>query len=139
MNSLTFECPFTHLFADDSVLEVASLHSSLCSVAKGSEDTPLTTDKMWDVETGSLTDSSELGLFAGIVKRKTVLKKGRKPRVSHWKKYWVQIWGTNMLYYPSKNSRAAQRSDVSRRCFWYLSKELYILTRMETFAKEPGF
>lgn len=98
---------------DDSVLETNSLHSSLCSVSKCIDEVSLSNDGMWDSETGSLTDASELGLFAGIVKRKTVLKKGRKPNISSWKKFWVQIWGTNLLYYPAKNSRASQRSDVS--------------------------
>ena len=53
-------------------------------------------------------------IVTGILRRKTVLKKGRKPHVSSWKKFWVQIWGTNILYYPAKNSRASQRSDVSK-------------------------
>ncbi|XP_067940147.1 ras-specific guanine nucleotide-releasing factor RalGPS1-like [Watersipora subatra] len=102
--------PQRHLI-DDSVLEEASLHSSLCSVTKSFDDNPHSTEKMWDAETASNTDGSDLGLFAGIVKRKAILKKGRRPRVSHWKKFWVQIWGTNILYYPCKSSKATQRSD----------------------------
>jgi len=94
-----------------SVLEVASIHSSMGSVSKSVDDTSLSAERMW--ETDSAADSSDLGLFAGILKRKTVLKKGRRPRVSSWKRFWVQIWGTNLLYYVAKNSRAAQRSDVS--------------------------
>lgn len=100
------------MFADDSVLEVASLHSSICSVTRGSDS--LSPEKMWDVETDSFSENSDLDLFAGVLKRKTVLKKGRKPRVSQWKKYWVQIWGTNLLYYSAKTSKATQRSEVSR-------------------------
>jgi len=95
--------PQRHLI-DDSVLEVSSLHSSLCSVTRSTDDNNshylITSDKMWDADTASLNDSSELGLFAGILKRKTVLKKGRKPHVSSWKKFWMQIWGTNIYTIP---------------------------------------
>ena len=42
-------------------------------------------------------------MFESPVKRKCIMKNFRKPRFSHWKSYWLQLIGGNILiYYPIK-------------------------------------
>lgn len=41
--------------------------------------------------------------FQGCVRRKTILKDGRKPAVASWQRYWVQIWANSLVYFPPKS------------------------------------
>lgn len=50
----------------------------------------------------------------GCVRRKTVLKDGRKPTVSSWQRYWLQIWTTSLVYFSPKSFKGQQRSDFKR-------------------------
>ena len=40
--------------------------------------------------------------FQGCVRRKTMLKDGRKPAVASWQRYWLQIWANSLVYFPPK-------------------------------------
>lgn len=41
--------------------------------------------------------------FQGFVRRKTILKEGRKISLSSWQRYWLQISGNRLLFYASKS------------------------------------
>jgi len=41
----------------------------------------------------------------GCVRKKSVLKDGRRPAVSSWQRYWVQLSGPNLLFYQPKHLR----------------------------------
>lgn len=41
--------------------------------------------------------------FQGCVRRKTLLKDGRKPAVASWQRYWLQIWANSLVYFPPKS------------------------------------
>lgn len=68
-----------------------------------------------------LTDTDEFSedmgmqcVLQGCLRRKTVLKDGRKPAVSSWQRYWVQLWATYLVYYPPKSFKGSERSDFKQ-------------------------
>lgn len=49
--------------------------------------------------------------FQGFVRRKTILKDGRKISLSSWQRYWLQISGNILVFYASKSFKGTSRSD----------------------------
>lgn len=50
----------------------------------------------------------------GCVRRKTILKHGRKPAVASWQRYWLQIWASSLAYFSPKSFKGNQRCDFKR-------------------------
>lgn len=107
---------------DDSVLEEESpCASSDGSICKGADTEETIETSSSDQETYWPVNDSLRPLDSdkeyqqsftceGCLKRKTLLKDGRKPTVSAWTRYWVALWGTNLLYFPAKNLRRTERN-----------------------------
>merc|ERR1712029_1171555 len=50
--------------------------------------------------------------FQGCVQRKTLLKDGKRPLVSSWQRYWLQLWGSSLVFFlPKTLSKAKGRND----------------------------
>ncbi|XP_060556313.1 ras-specific guanine nucleotide-releasing factor RalGPS2-like isoform X2 [Ruditapes philippinarum] len=114
---------------DDSVLEeespCASSDGSLCKgcalCVTGGDTEDLTETSSSDQDVYWPADNLRPSLDSdkqyqqsftcqGCLKRKTLLKEGRKPTVAAWTRYWVALWGTNLLYFPAKNLRKIERN-----------------------------
>uniref|UniRef100_H3CZU8 Ral GEF with PH domain and SH3 binding motif 2 n=1 Tax=Tetraodon nigroviridis TaxID=99883 RepID=H3CZU8_TETNG len=70
----------------------------------------------------------------GVLKRKTVLKEGKKPTVAAWTKYWVALCGDQLYYYPAKSLKA------SERIAWFKStstKSVSVVGLMAMMADDP--
>ncbi|XP_005093074.2 ras-specific guanine nucleotide-releasing factor RalGPS2 [Aplysia californica] len=112
---------------DDSVLEespCASSDGSLCGKLQTElrdtfESTSSDQESFWPAlnsfcrresedEPGSSGEHSFT--FQGCLRRKTLIKDGKKPTVSSWTRYWVALWGSNLLFYPAKTLRGSERS-----------------------------
>lgn len=97
---------------DDSVLE----DGGYAVVSSAAETT--STESSEGVCHRDAADVSELCAeslsFQGCVRRKTVLKEGRKPAVASWQRYWLQIWASSLVYFPPKSFKGCERSDFKR-------------------------
>ncbi|KFM74762.1 hypothetical protein X975_23947, partial [Stegodyphus mimosarum] len=49
--------------------------------------------------------------YQGYVRRKTVLKEGKKPAMSPWMRYWLVLKGSTLIYFPPKTLRGTEKSD----------------------------
>lgn len=122
---------------DDSVLEESpctSSDGSICGKRSGTEvDEPTESsssdqESFWPTLNSNLRPSQDSGSTSfhqtftceGCLRRKTILKDGRKPTVSSWSRYWVGLWDTNLLYFPAKSlggtERKAFKSSPSKMC-----------------------
>ncbi|RXN18632.1 ras-specific guanine nucleotide-releasing factor 2 isoform X4 [Labeo rohita] len=98
--------------------------------------TPRTTASRED-----LTESEELAVHLypgavtvqGVLRRKTVLKEGKKPTVAAWTKYWVALCGTQLYYYTAKSLKATERKHFKSTA----SKSVSVLGLMAMMADDP--
>ncbi|KAL1456115.1 hypothetical protein WDU94_000867 [Cyamophila willieti] len=53
-------------------------------------------------------------VLQGCLRRKTMLKEGKRPTVAAWQRYWVQLWASTLVYYPPRSFKGHDRSDFKK-------------------------
>uniref|UniRef100_A0AAQ5ZQ52 Ras-GEF domain-containing protein n=1 Tax=Amphiprion ocellaris TaxID=80972 RepID=A0AAQ5ZQ52_AMPOC len=51
----------------------------------------------------------------GPLRRKTMLKEGRKPKLSSWTRFWITLSGSTLTFYGAKALRASERKHYKSR------------------------
>ncbi|XP_018609186.2 ras-specific guanine nucleotide-releasing factor RalGPS1 isoform X2 [Scleropages formosus] len=69
----------------------------------------------------------------GMLRRKTLLKEGKKPTVASWTKYWVALCGTQLFYYPAKSLKATERKHFKSTA----SKSTSVVGWMSMMTDDP--
>ncbi|XP_068174766.1 ras-specific guanine nucleotide-releasing factor RalGPS2 isoform X3 [Antennarius striatus] len=146
--SATFPNAGSRHLLDDSVMESHSpsrrqAESSTLSsgISLGSsEGSELSEEVSWPTFESS-AESEELAVHLypgavtvqGVLRRKTVLKEGKKPTVASWTKYWVALCGTQLYYYPAKSLKATERKHFKSTS----SKTVCVVGLMAMMADDP--
>ncbi|XP_077097932.1 ras-specific guanine nucleotide-releasing factor RalGPS1 isoform X2 [Siphateles boraxobius] len=143
--SVTFPTEKARHLLDDSFLESQSPtrvnpHSSSVSngISIGSSQSSFCGDLSPGLESPSVAEPSvspgEPGVtMEGPVKRKTLMKEGKKPKLASWSRYWISLCGSTLIFYRSKALRAAERKHYkSRAC-----KKVSVLGWMVVLPDDP--
>lgn len=146
--SATFPNAGSRHLLDDSVLESHTPtrgHAESSTLSSGislgsSEGSELSEEMSWPAFESS-AESEELAVHLypgavtvqGVLRRKTVLKEGKKPTVAAWTKYWVALCGTQLYYYAAKSLKATERKHFKSTA----SKTVCVLGLMAMMADDP--
>ncbi|XP_029285136.1 ras-specific guanine nucleotide-releasing factor RalGPS2 isoform X3 [Cottoperca gobio] len=146
--SATFPNAGSRHLLDDSVMESHSPtrgHAESSTLSSGislgsSEGSELSEEVSWPAFESS-AESEELAVHLypgavtvqGVLRRKTVLKEGKKPTVASWTKYWVALCGTQLYYYPAKSLKATERKHFKSSS----SKSVCVVGLMAMMADDP--
>uniref|UniRef100_A0A8C2ZHM7 Ral GEF with PH domain and SH3 binding motif 2 n=1 Tax=Cyclopterus lumpus TaxID=8103 RepID=A0A8C2ZHM7_CYCLU len=146
--SATFPNAGSRHLLDDSVMESHSptrgqAESSTLSsgISLGSsEGSELSEEVSWPAFESS-AESEELAVHLypgavtvqGVLRRKTVLKEGKKPTVASWTKFWVALCETQLYYYPAKSLKATERKHFKSTS----SKSVCVVGLMAIMADDP--
>ncbi|XP_034559920.1 ras-specific guanine nucleotide-releasing factor RalGPS2 isoform X3 [Notolabrus celidotus] len=148
--SATFPNAGSRHLLDDSVMESHSPsrgHAESSTLSSGislgmwsSEGSELSEEVSWPAFESS-AESEELAVHLypgavtvqGVLRRKTVMKEGKKPTVASWTKYWVALCGAHLYYYPAKSLKATERKHFKSTS----SKSVCVVGLMAMMADDP--
>ncbi|XP_063795812.1 ras-specific guanine nucleotide-releasing factor RalGPS2 isoform X10 [Pseudophryne corroboree] len=146
--SATFPNAGPRHLLDDSVMEPhtpsrGQAESSTLSsgISIGSSDgSELSEDMSWPAFESS-AESTELAVHSysgtvtvqGVLRRKTLLKEGKKPTVASWTKYWAVLCGAQLLYYAAKSLKATERKHFKSTS----TKNVSVVGWMVMMADDP--
>ncbi|XP_028817130.1 ras-specific guanine nucleotide-releasing factor RalGPS2 isoform X1 [Denticeps clupeoides] len=69
----------------------------------------------------------------GVLRRKTILKEGKKPTVASWTKYWAALCGTQLYFYAAKSLKATERKHFKSTS----NKNLSVVGLMAMMPDDP--
>ncbi|KAE8610406.1 hypothetical protein XENTR_v10012110 [Xenopus tropicalis] len=146
--SATFPNAGPRHLLDDSVMEPhtpsrGQAESSTLSsgISIGSSDgSELSEDMPWPAFESS-AETTDLAVhlcpeevaIQGVLRRKTVLKEGKKPTVASWTKYWAVLCGTQLIYYAAKSLKATERKHFKA----ISTKNISVVGWMAMMADDP--
>ncbi|XP_007258140.3 ras-specific guanine nucleotide-releasing factor RalGPS1 isoform X2 [Astyanax mexicanus] len=120
--SATFPAEKPRHLLDDSFLESQSptrnqpnisLVSNGASIGSSEssfyEDLSARVESSAAVEPGRGLGAAGGPTMEGPLKRKTLLKQGRKPKLSSWTRYWITLCGSTLTFYGAKALRGKER------------------------------
>uniref|UniRef100_A0A3B1J9I4 Ral GEF with PH domain and SH3 binding motif 1 n=1 Tax=Astyanax mexicanus TaxID=7994 RepID=A0A3B1J9I4_ASTMX len=120
--SATFPAEKPRHLLDDSFLESQSptrnqpnisLVSNGASIGSSEssfyEDLSARVESSAAVEPGRGLGAAGGPTMEGPLKRKTLLKQGRKPKLSSWTRYWITLCGSTLTFYRAKALRGKER------------------------------
>ncbi|XP_063795807.1 ras-specific guanine nucleotide-releasing factor RalGPS2 isoform X5 [Pseudophryne corroboree] len=93
------------------------------------------------LKASSSAESTELAVHSysgtvtvqGVLRRKTLLKEGKKPTVASWTKYWAVLCGAQLLYYAAKSLKATERKHFKSTS----TKNVSVVGWMVMMADDP--
>ncbi|TRZ01669.1 hypothetical protein DNTS_006151 [Danionella cerebrum] len=121
--SATFPNAGSRHLLDDSVLES---HTPTRGQAESSTLSAESEELAVHLYPGAVT-------VQGVLRRKTLLKEGKKPTVAAWTKYWVALGGTQLYYYTAKSLKATERKHFKSSAI----KRVSVLGLMAMMADDP--
>ncbi|KAI4563290.1 hypothetical protein MJT46_010899 [Ovis ammon polii x Ovis aries] len=146
--SATFPNAGPRHLLDDSVMEPhapsrGQAESSTLSsgISIGSSDgSELSEETSWPAFESS-AESEDLAVhlypgavtIQGVLRRKTLLKEGKKPTVASWTKYWAALCGTQLFYYAAKSLKATERKHFKSTS----NKNVSVVGWMVMMADDP--
>ncbi|CAM9587239.1 unnamed protein product [Lampetra fluviatilis] len=90
-------------------------------------------DSSLDLDDSPLPPPSSLVTLEGALKRRTILKEGRRPTMSPWTRYWISLCGADLYFYSAKSMKVADRKHFKSRP----SKKVHIAGWMVVRAADP--
>ncbi|XP_040262492.1 ras-specific guanine nucleotide-releasing factor RalGPS2 isoform X1 [Bufo bufo] len=93
------------------------------------------------LRSSSSAESAELAVhlypgaatIQGVLRRKTLLKEGKKPTVASWTKYWAVLCGAQLIYYAAKSLKATERKHFKSTS----TKNVSVVGWMVMMADDP--
>ncbi|XP_028817131.1 ras-specific guanine nucleotide-releasing factor RalGPS2 isoform X2 [Denticeps clupeoides] len=146
--SATFPNAGSRHLLDDSVLESHSPargHAESSTLSSGislgsSEGSELSEEMSWPAfESSAELEELAVHLYPGavtvqgVLRRKTILKEGKKPTVASWTKYWAALCGTQLYFYAAKSLKATERKHFKSTS----NKNLSVVGLMAMMPDDP--
>ncbi|XP_018566964.1 ras-specific guanine nucleotide-releasing factor RalGPS2 isoform X1 [Anoplophora glabripennis] len=141
--------PKTLHLLDDSELEdttrvLPMIHSNLPSPTselplQASQSSADNCTLLTRLSEDSISSEENVCAMQGSIRRKTMLKEGKRPTVSSWQRYWLQIWSSSLVYFAPKGFKGHHRSDFKREPCKLVSLASCQVVREENTLQQDTF
>lgn len=145
LSSAESEERFKHHLLDDSLLEEPFLGASTNPSPDGLSYELSEKAALADTNVVANASNAPLGhgnrcSFQGCVKRKTLIKEGRRPTVSSWQRYWLEIWGSALVFFlPKTLTKGTERKDFRSEPYKFKSILRWIVMVADTTTDNLSF